>query len=240
MFASPVGAKIPSSELLKQHFPNFQTVVNLHGMTECGTDISASQTADNIGHVAPGVEVKIVDPSTGNALGPNATREIMARCNKLMYVVGYLNRPEENAKFFGDDGFIHTGDFGHYDDNLTLFHDGRMNEVIKFENKHVYSGEIEDTIATHPDVLEVGVFGQPDPLVQELVTAAVVLKKNSSLTEPNIVKMVEDEMDPHAWLRGGVTLVDALPKNPQGKILRRELFRLIKIWTCAHSWSHHV
>ena len=147
--------------------------------------------------------------------------EIMGKVD--LFMKGYLNRPEETAKFFGDDGFVHTGDLGHYDENGMLYFDGRHKELIKYKNYHLYPMEIENVINTHPDVIEVGVFGKPDPLVQEYVTAAVVKIPGSSLTEEDVIDLVAKNVDDSKQLRGGVVFVENIPKNPQGKIQRRKL-----------------
>merc|ERR1712144_19587 len=102
---------------------------------------------------------------------------------------GYLNRPEENAKFFAEDGFIHTGDLAHYDDNGCLYFEGRLKELIKYKNYHLYPLEIEKLICQHPEVIEAGVFGTPDSKVQELVTAAVVKIQGSNVTAQEIIDL---------------------------------------------------
>ena len=140
---------------------------------------------------------------------------------------GYLNRPEENAKFFADDGFVHTGDLGHYNENGTLYFDGRHKELIKYKNCHLYPLEIENVIRSHPDVLETGVFGKPDPLVQEYVTAAVVKVPGSALTKQDIIDLVANNVEDAKKLRGGVIFVDKIPTNPVGKIQRKKLIELL-------------
>jgi 4-coumarate--CoA ligase len=136
---------------------------------------------------------------------------------------GYLNRPEENTKFFAEDGFFHTGDLAHYDENGVLYFEGRLKELIKYKNCHLYPLEIENVITTHPDIIEAAVFGKPDPTVQELVTAAVVKIPGSKVTEQDIIDIVAKNVDDAKQLRGGVIFVEQLPKNPQGKIQRRKL-----------------
>ena len=87
----------------------------------------------------------------------------------------------------------------------------------------MYPVEIEEVIRTHPDVAEAGVFGVPDDVVQELVTAAVVKKPGSDLTEQEVEKLVADKLEDFKRLRGGVFFVDKIPTNQQGKILRPKL-----------------
>ena len=87
----------------------FQGILGFYGMSEVGT-ISRSFSPSSLGAVVPGVEVKIVDPVTGELQGPNEIGEIVAKTSTMMK--GYLNRPEENKKFFCEDGFVRTGDLG--------------------------------------------------------------------------------------------------------------------------------
>ena len=134
---------------------------------------------------------------------------------------GYLNRPEENAKFFDNDGFVHTGDLGSYQKNGCLMFEGRSKELIKYKNYHLYPLEIETVICKHPSVVEAGVFGRPEPSVQELVTAVVVT--DGKVSEKDIIDLVASEVDDAKQLRGGVIFADSLPKNSVGKIQRRKL-----------------
>ena len=93
----------------------------------------------------------------------------------------------------------------------------------------MYPLEIEKIICQHPQVVEAGVFGTPDSKVQELVTAAVVITPGSSVTAQEIIDLVDKKVDDIKRLRGGVIFVEALPKNPVGKIQRRKLIDLLKI-----------
>ena len=99
--------------------------------------------------------------------------------------------------------------------------------AIKYKNSHLYPKEIEDLIMKNPNVEDVAVFGKPEPSVQELVTAVVVVAKGSNVTGEEIMTQVEENVDDHKKLRGGVYFVDKIPRNPQGKILRRNLLKLI-------------
>ena len=134
-----------------------------------------------MGSVAPGMAIKIVNLETNESCGPNQVGEIKVKSPITMK--SYLNRPKENIKFFDQDGFVHTGDLGSYNETGKLTFEGRLKELIKYKNIHVYPLEIENVICSHPDVVDVGVFGRPKPSVQELVTAIVVKTPNSSVTE---------------------------------------------------------
>ncbi len=227
----PIGSTVPEDSfecLKKKHFPKLMMVMNMYGQSEFGNVITMSSTPRFLGHVYPGTEVKIVDPETGETCGPNKIGEILARCDFVMK--GYLDMPEENARVFAEDGFLRTGDLAHYDDELVLHYDGRRKEIIKFQNVHVPPFEVEEVIRKHPGVKDVGVFGRPHPTDQEHVAAAVVKKKGSSVdvTEEELKKMVQDQLELPKWLRGGVFFVDSLPRNPVGKLVRSKLLELTK------------
>lgn len=142
------------------------------------------------------------------------------------YFSFYSNRPEENSKFFAADGWVHTGDYGHYDSSGLLHFDSRLKELIKYQNCHLYPIEIEEVIQQMSGVIDVGVFGRPDPFVQELVSAVVVLEEGATVTEDEVVEFVDARVPDYKRLRGGVRFVKEMPRNPQGKILRRKLLEM--------------
>ena len=107
-----------------------------------------------------------------------------------------------------------------------LNYEGRLKELIKYKNHHLYPLEIENVICTHPDVIEAAVYGRPEPTVQELVSAVVVKAPNNDVTEQDIVDLVASQVDDAKKLRGGVIFVKSLPKNPVGKIQRKKLIEL--------------
>ena len=94
--------------------------------------------------------VKIIDPDTGVAVGPNVVGEITYKSDYPM--LGYLNHPEENERFFGKDGFLQSGDLGHYDEAGNLYFDGRLKELIKYKNFHLYPNELEELLMAHESV----------------------------------------------------------------------------------------
>ena len=147
----------------------------------------------------------------------------MVKCPKAT-MIGYLNRPEEEAKFRGKDGFNHTGDLAKYDEEGILYYEGRLKELIKYQNIHIYPQEIEEAILANGSVEEAGVFGTPDELVQELVTAYVVKKPGfETVTEQQLVEFANAKLEPAKQIRGGLQFVRSLPRNPQGKLLRVNL-----------------
>ena len=209
---------------LRDKFPELEKVMNLYGQSEGGSVVAASSDQRCLGSITCPA-ARVVHPATGAALGPGVVGEIMYRSETPM--LGYLNNPEENAKFFGADGFLHSGDFGHYDADGCLFYDGRMKELIKYKNHHLYPNELEEIILAHEAVEDAAVFGRQEPSVQELVTALVVKKPDVEVDKEELQNAVDEKVDDHKKMRGGVYFVDKIPRNPQGKILRRELGELI-------------
>ncbi len=224
---APLGASVPENtqEMLKVHFKSLKTVLNGYGQTEFGGIVTLSVTPKFLGSVYPGTEVKIVKPNSGKTCGPNETGEIMLR--GVYTMKGYLNRPEETAAYFGKDGFCHTGDLGHYDDDLVLHYDGRLKEIIKYQNIHIHPAEVEKIIIKHPGVEQVGVFGKPHPCDQEHVCAAIVKKEGENVSADEIKNLVKKEAENSKELRGGVFFVDNLPVSPQGKVQRKRLAEML-------------
>ncbi len=224
---APLGTSVPENtdDMLKVHFKSLKAVPNAYGQTEFGGIIALSMTPKSLGSVYPGTEVKIAKTDHEEACGPNETGEIMIRGPYTMK--GYLNRPEETARYFGKDGFCHTGDLGHYDDDLVLHYDGRLKEIIKYQNIHIHPAEVENVIMKHPGVAQVGVFGKPHPSDQEHVCAAIVKRNGQDVSIDEIKNLVKREAESSKELRGGVFFVEELPVNPQGKIQRKRLAELL-------------
>lgn len=224
-FALPMGSTVPTTlfDDLKTSFQNLISVVHIYGMTEVsGVAAISFDPKAGMGSIGPGVALKIVNPETQELCDANEVGEILIKVPILMK--GYLNRPEANEEVFGQDGYYHTGDLGSYDQAGRLTFEGRHKDLIKYKNIHLYPNEIENIINAHPDVVDVAVFGRPEPSVQELVTAIVVKKPNSNVTEQEIIDLVTESVTEDAKkLRGGVVFANHLPKNPQGKLLRRKL-----------------
>ena len=223
----PIGTNVYDGifDDLKEKFPCAIGVVNLYGQTEGGV-VAQSMDQKCLGGVVCEA-VRIVDPETGEALGPGEVGEITYKSTCPM--IGYLNNQEENDKFFGSDGFLHSGDLGHYDDKGTLYYDGRLKELIKYKSFHLYPNELEEMLLRHEDVQDAAVFGKPEPSVRELVTALVVRKPGANVSTEELRKLVDDQVDDRKQLRGGVHLVQKIPRNPQGKILRKKLIDLLTL-----------
>ena len=97
--------------------------------------------------------------------------------------------------------------------------------MIKYQNCHVYPSEIEDVALCHPDIIDIGVYGQPDPKFQELVSCVIVKRCHSNLSEKDVIAFINnhEKISDHQRIRGGVGFVKSISRNPQGKIIRSKL-----------------
>jgi len=165
-----------------------------------------------------GVHVRIVDEQ-GEDVDPGEVGEIIVRSKHIM--VGYWHRPEETKETLIN-GWIHTGDMGYYDDEGYIYIADRKKDMIISGGENVYPREVEDVLYQHPAVLEAAVIGVPDPYWVEKVHAVVVTKKGASTTAQELIAFCKKHLAGYKAPKD-VEFVDSLPKNPAGKILKREL-----------------
>ena len=156
-------------------------------------------------------------PGTGHAAGEIG--EIPVRAPQLM--LGYWHRPTETADMIRD-GWLYTGDLGYLDEDGYLTIVDRKKDVIKPSGFQVWPREVEEVIATHPAVQEVGVAGVPDPHAGEAVKAYVVLREGMVATEAEIRDLCRQSLTGYKVPKY-VEFRTALPKSSIGKMLRREL-----------------
>jgi long-chain acyl-CoA synthetase len=165
-----------------------------------------------------GVQVRIVDEED-NDVEPGKTGEIVVKSNHTM--VEYLNKPEDTKIAFAH-GWLHTGDLGHYDESGYIYIVDRKKDMVITGGENVYPREIEEVLYKHPAVQECAVIGVPDPYWVERVHAVIVLKKGQQATPEEIMAFCKKNMAGYKTPKS-VECVEALPKNPAGKILKREL-----------------
>jgi long-chain acyl-CoA synthetase len=137
-------------------------------------------------------------------------------------MAGYWQRPEETAKVMTPDGFFKSGDVGIMDERGYTKIVDRKKDMVIVSGFNVYPNEVESVVATHPGVLECAVIGVPDEEWGEAVKAVVVMKPGRSATAQEIVDTARKHLASYMKPRS-VEFVDALPKAPTGKILKREL-----------------
>jgi long-chain acyl-CoA synthetase len=173
-----------------------------------------------VGMPVTDVEVRVVDADTGEReMPPCEIGEITVRAPQLM--VGYWNRPQETADMIKG-GWLYTGDLGYLDEDGYLTIVDRKKDVIKPSGFQVWPREVEEVIATHPAVQEVGVAGVPDPHAGEAVKAYVVLREGMTATESEIRDFCRQSLTGYKVPKY-VEFRTSLPKSAIGKMLRREL-----------------
>jgi len=170
------------------------------------------------GREATGADVRIIDDD-GKALGIGEVGEILVRSRSN--ISGYWRNPEETAAAVSGTWF-HTGDVGYLDEDRYLFVVDRKKDMVVSGGVNIYTKEIESILYTHPAVLEAAVIGLPDDHWGEVVTACVVTKPGRTVTEEDVVELCASTLAGYKKPRL-VYFVDELPKNPSGKILKREL-----------------
>jgi long-chain acyl-CoA synthetase len=168
------------------------------------------------------IEIRIVDTETGLVEIPiGQVGEISMRCPQLM--LGYYQHPTETANTIRD-GWLFTGDLGYLDEDGYLFIVDRKKDVIKPGGFQVWPRDVEEVIASHPAVAEVGVAGIPDAYSGEAVKAWVVLREGQKLSEDELRQFCHSKLTGYKVPKH-IEFRDSLPKSMVGKVLRRELVR---------------
>ena len=164
------------------------------------------------------MEVRIVDEED-RELAPGEVGEIVCRGEAVMK--GYLNQPEETAETLRN-GWLHTGDIGTMDEKGYVYILDRSKDMVISGGVNIYPREVEDVILLHPAVHEVAVIGVPDEYWGEAVKAVVTLKPGKTLTQDELLDFCKEHLASFKKPKT-VDFVDAIPKNPYGKVLKREL-----------------
>jgi long-chain acyl-CoA synthetase len=193
-----------------------------YGQTEAGPILTynAPHTPTKPGHVGlplPGTEIQIVDPATGQPT--DQPGEIRARGPQIM--AGYWNRPEETAAALRD-GWLHTGDIGALDADGHVAILDRLKDMVITGGYNVYPREIDDVLLTHPAVQESASFGVPDTYRGEVLHAHVVLRHPAAIDD--ILAHCRTNLARYK-VPASLTVVDAIPKTPVGKIDKAALKR---------------
>jgi long-chain acyl-CoA synthetase len=184
------------------------------------TPVNGTYKVGSVGMPVSDVEVRIVDAETGQRdLPPGEVGEILLRAPQLM--LGYWRRPEATAAMIRD-GWLYTADLGYMDEDGYVFIVDRKKDVIKPSGFQVWPREVEEVIARHPAVAEVGVAGVPDERTTEAVKAWVVLRPGYTATAEEIKEFCRQYLAAYKVPKY-VEFRTALPKSAVGKVLRREL-----------------
>jgi long-chain acyl-CoA synthetase len=165
-----------------------------------------------------GVQVRIVDDENKD-VAPGEVGEIIVRSQHIM--VEYWRKPDDTEVNLRD-GWLYTGDMGYWDEQGYIYIADRKKDMIISGGENVYPREIEEVLHWHPAVLEATVIGVPDPYWVERVHAVVVTKKEARTTAEEIIAFCKMHLAGYKTPKS-VDFVDSLPRNPSGKILKREL-----------------
>ena len=199
------------------------TLIEAYGLTEtspaaCMNPMDLKEFNGKIGLPISSTEVSIQDDDW-NELAIGEQGEICIRGPQVMR--GYWQLPKETSNVLSNDGWLHTGDIGFMDEAGFVQIVDRKKDMILVSGFNVFPNEVEEVIADHPDVIEVGVIGKPDEHSGEVVMA-VVVKKDESLTEETLRNFCRESLTSYKVPKS-VVFTDELPKTNVGKILRREL-----------------
>ena len=196
-----------------------------YGLTETSpvTHTNPKDATIKITSVGPPIantEFRVVDLETGQDAPTGELGEVWVRGPQVMK--GYLHNPEATQAMIDPDGWLHTGDIGRADDDGYLYVVDRVKELIKYKGMQVAPAELEGVIQSHPAVADVAVVPSPDEEAGEVPKAFVVVKPGAELTGDELMTFVAEQVSPQKKIRR-VEFIDAIPKVPSGKILRRQL-----------------
>jgi long-chain acyl-CoA synthetase len=221
--------------LLERALASFECeLVQGFGMTELplitallpSSHVPGSPLLRSCGQLVPETEARIVDPVTLTDVAVNHIGELWVRSNRTMS--GYWKQPGETADVLPG-GWLRTGDAMHVDENGYFFLHDRIKDVIISGGENIYSAEVENALAAHPEILDCAVIGVPSAKWTETVKAIVVLNRPSQPDdEDNIIRFCREQLARYKCPTS-VNIVDVIPRTPAGKIRKFELRR--PYWT---------
>lgn len=219
MAGSPCPIKVMRDVVNKM---NMTGITSVYGQTEASPgctqttiDDSLERRVETVGKALPFVEIKIVDPDTGEEVPTGVSGEFCARGYNVMK--GYYNLPKETAAAIDKDGWLHTGDMASVDEQGYYRITGRIKDMIIRGGENLFPKEIEDMIYTFEPVSDVQVVAVPDQKYGEEACAFVILKKGYEATKQDIQKYVMDRMARHKVPKY-VIFTDKFPLTASGKI----------------------
>lgn len=210
-------------------FFGLESFLSFYGLTETCGFVSCTPvgiiTMDNVGFPCAGSKVKVIDPESGESLGPYEKGEIAVQSSNIMK--GYHGSPEATLDVLSSDGWLRTGDFGYYDNNGQIYIVDRLKQMIKCMGNVVTPAELEEILMTHEAVLEVAVVGIPSLKYGEAPAACVVVREGKEWPlerlEAELKELIAGQTSVQKHLYGGVVIMKSLPKFDNGKIKRAEL-----------------
>jgi long-chain acyl-CoA synthetase len=189
-----------------------------YGLSEVTTAATVNLLEDfkfgTVGKPLPGVELRFAEDD-----------EILIRSNTVF--AGYYRDPEATAEVLDDEGFVHTGDVGHLDDDGYLYVVDRIKDLIIRGGFNVYPRDVEDALMTHPQVTSAAVVGRPDADRGEEVVAVVSVEPGSGLDADALIAYAKQRLAAHKYPRE-IIVVDAVPLTSVGKTDRKAVRALVR------------
>ncbi|CAN8312715.1 unnamed protein product [Cochlearia groenlandica] len=224
------GAPI-SREVTEKFVKSYPTVKILqgYGLTETTAVVASmfskeeSENYGSTGLLAPNVEAKIVDPVSGRVLGVDRTGELWIKSPTVMK--GYYRNGEATGSTVDSERWLKTGDLCCIDSEGFVFVVDRLKELIKCNGYQVAPAELEALLLSHQEISDAAVIPIPDMKAGQYPMAYVVRKAGSNLSESEIMAFIAKQVSPYKRIHK-VSFLASIPKNPSGKILRRELIKL--------------
>ena len=220
------AASVPVALVERVRQEMFPEVIIAYGLTEsCGTVTIGSKDADagtisrTVGKPLDGTEVIVAAPD-GTPLAAGEAGEVLVRGYNVMR--GYFEDPQATASAVDEGGWLHTGDIGVFGDDGNLRITDRLKDMFTVGGFNAYPAEIEQVIAGHEGVSEAAVIGVPDERLGEVGRAYVIPRPGAAVSEEEIIALCRDRLANFKVPRS-VEIVDALPRNAAGKVLKTEL-----------------
>jgi long-chain acyl-CoA synthetase len=225
------GASPISDDVLVRGIETFGCeFIQLYGLTETTGAITQLDGADHdpvgkpgllrsCGKPYPWVEMRVVDPA-GDDVPVGTVGELWTRSHQN--TIGYWNNPAATAEAITPDGWFRTGDAGYLDDDGYVYLYDRVKDMIVSGGENVYPAEVENVLMKHPGVADVAVIGVPDERWGETVKAIVVPASVEPVSEADLIAFARGHLAAYK-LPKSVDYAEVLPRNPSGKLLKREL-----------------
>ena len=227
--ASPISEEVLAASIKLLGCRFFQ----VYGLTETTGAITHLPPSDHdlagptvhrlrsCGVAGPGVELRILDVMSGVDIDePGVPGEILVRGQQVMK--GYWNNPEATGEAIDEDGWFRSGDIGYVDADGYLYIHDRVKDMIVSGGENIYPAEVENVLMSHPAIADVAVIGVPSEKWGETPKAIVVLKPDDQADAEDIIAFARERLASYKCPTS-VDFTDALPRNPSGKILKKDL-----------------